>query len=1288
MSEDVVTKGIDHKKLRPIIDKVRSKIKKHPVVKKMFKKHKIDLNEIDLIPICFAKLDVSARTDHGVIYLNLDLLEDGDLNKDDHYFVHEITHYLQQTTGNKPTQGADEGEYLDNPAEIEGFQNQSEYLSDTRDEDAADEYINQVLDHHEYEGNKRQKKHDQLLRNAFYKSILKKGRAKWKKENVSKELFDPKKYESFLKGEGDAKDLLAPNKEFENVVKKNINNPYCFITFTKKPYVSTNYDSYFGKNKYNTPAGFYAYPIREIMKSSADFAKSNPYVIVTKSDPSKTLVFSKYTEQQLKQDWEKLKNKFPFAFEENEEIEKKEPLVRTLWNKIYQIRSKNKAYFTTAFVYLGYSVIYDDGFGIIHRNEPRQAIFLNPKSDINIVGIFNNIVNEVSAIMQPNVSDLLVSNYDIKDAKELLSEIDFDISNIWKLTDLEIKGLKEAVDFTKHLFTLLYLYKRTKRDIFINTLIEFNHCLPPKILSELSNDKNPYIREVAAKHTKTPPEDLDRLSRDKNNFIREEVAKNKSTLSKTLIELSKDKNESVIYNVSVNDNTPSKALFILLKHNNKKLNKNIACNFNTPSEILVELSKDENLYVRKGVASNKKTPPEILVELSKSIDFPDKGIKIAVAQNENTPPEILIELLDDENVRWHVVKNKNVPAEVFYKLVKSNDRITRETIALNENTPPEILIELLKDENPSIKKYIAQNKNTPPNALLELSKDENNYIIREVASNKSTPPEVLLELSKHKDKYIRGDVANNINAPIEALTELSKDKIPYIREAVAENKSTPLNLLEVLKNDQNHYVEKAAVENIMENKKADKIDKADKVDKVDKADKQLLRELYYQKDVLPIETLIELSKKSDRLSQIIAVTSKNATDEIFQNCINSRFPDVQNIAKTSLEEKGSSNYFEDTFPLTNDHTFEQLWFASSRLDISFEDILFLLSKQNKQINERLFKNNNAVKIIKDPNLSNEQTVDLLRLNNPTVNNWLQEEDPYEKISSKERVKLLRLALLGAPIKSLAQSSNKYVWARGIVEEAFKSVFGRSPTEAEAQIVMAVGVIESNFGKGWRAGKGAGSHNWGAVQTRSKTAPHFTHQDSSPTTGGGSKKYVARFKVYPDDVAGAADVVRLLFKSKMKQRMPDKQQRARGKDLPGPTRGELISAAAQNGDITAFSKAMFWTIYYEGFGKTFKNRIQNHAKAIQRAINKIATGTGKTPAWSVKTQDYLPVTDPKIREELAKKYPFAVSYSVPQTTTQVIQQPQQNQQQMQPQQQMQQSRQLQQQVSGLESMLWF
>jgi len=251
-------------------------------------------------------------------------------------------------------------------------------------------------------------------------------------------------------------------------------------------------------------------------------------------------------------------------------------------------------------------------------------------------------------------------------------------------------------------------------------------------------------------------------------------------------------------------------------------------------------------------------------------------------------------------------------------------------------------------------------------------------------------------------------------------------------------------------------------------------------------------------------------------------------------------------------------------------------------------------------------------------------------------------------------------------------ANLHRWAANIVNQAFQQVMGREPTSAERQIVMAVSDLESNYGKGWK-NEGAQSHNWGAVQTANKSTPQFSYEDSSA-----QGKYTTGFKAYDSDISGAADVVRLLFKAPNKQKMPDPNNafRTMGSVINGPTRGELISEAAQQGDTDAFSRAMWYTTYFEGTSPNFTDRIKTHANRIQSIVNSIASALGEPVAWSQKTSDYfLPVTsDTSVINQISNMTQKG-SVNTPPT-----QKPQQSIESILPQKQ--------QENSGLESLLWF
>jgi hypothetical protein len=156
-------KKLPYQSLNRMIKKLREFLKQDDTTKDMFKEYGVEIEEIDFIPMRFGNLDVSAKTDHGVIVFNYKLLCDGDFFEDFSYGVHEITHWLQQTTGTKPTQSSDEGSYLDNPFEQEGFQNQVQYIADNFGDQEAEEYVDQLLDHHEIDDKKEKKDKKETL---------------------------------------------------------------------------------------------------------------------------------------------------------------------------------------------------------------------------------------------------------------------------------------------------------------------------------------------------------------------------------------------------------------------------------------------------------------------------------------------------------------------------------------------------------------------------------------------------------------------------------------------------------------------------------------------------------------------------------------------------------------------------------------------------------------------------------------------------------------------------------------------------------------------------------------------------------------------------------------------------------------------------------------------------------------------------------------------------------------------------------------------------------------------
>lgn len=141
------------KKLSPhflllIINLAKQYLKNDPVMQEMCQEKGVSTDYIDLIPIKFGDLDVSARTEKGIITLNYKLLCDGNFYKDLGYICHECKHYFDQCFSDGPTQGSDDGNYLDNEFEQAAFQRQVEFMANEYGEDTAENYVDHLLKHH------------------------------------------------------------------------------------------------------------------------------------------------------------------------------------------------------------------------------------------------------------------------------------------------------------------------------------------------------------------------------------------------------------------------------------------------------------------------------------------------------------------------------------------------------------------------------------------------------------------------------------------------------------------------------------------------------------------------------------------------------------------------------------------------------------------------------------------------------------------------------------------------------------------------------------------------------------------------------------------------------------------------------------------------------------------------------------------------------------------------------------------------------------------------------------
>ena len=144
---------------KKLVSLLRKKLKNSPLARRLCEKYDEGEDFIDTIPVEFQPLDVSAKTVNGKILLNSKLLE-GDFRDNMRYIIHEFVHCLQQENGDVGD-GSD-GDYLDDPHEVEAFWYQIEGMEDMYSPEEIQEYVDGLMKHHDITGKERKEKIKEL----------------------------------------------------------------------------------------------------------------------------------------------------------------------------------------------------------------------------------------------------------------------------------------------------------------------------------------------------------------------------------------------------------------------------------------------------------------------------------------------------------------------------------------------------------------------------------------------------------------------------------------------------------------------------------------------------------------------------------------------------------------------------------------------------------------------------------------------------------------------------------------------------------------------------------------------------------------------------------------------------------------------------------------------------------------------------------------------------------------------------------------------------------------------
>lgn len=178
-------------------------------------------------------------------------------------------------------------------------------------------------------------------------------------------------------------------------LEKYSDDPNVFISFTEIHKIGINPGS-----KYRTPNGIYAYPLKQLWgdikrstyKMNVPFAGNNPNIFVFKPKYH-VKDLETYSEYDYVKDCNLLQKMFKFPLYLQQFQLKFDTFVQLVdyaertafrqtynsafWNLTRIISDDNPVKWTNIFIKLGYYGFVDYGKGIIHGNEPSQAVFFN-----------------------------------------------------------------------------------------------------------------------------------------------------------------------------------------------------------------------------------------------------------------------------------------------------------------------------------------------------------------------------------------------------------------------------------------------------------------------------------------------------------------------------------------------------------------------------------------------------------------------------------------------------------------------------------------------------------------------------------------------------------------------------------------------------------------------------------------------------------------------------------------------------------------------------------------------
>jgi hypothetical protein len=619
--------------------------------------------------------------------------------------------------------------------------------------------------------------------------------------------------------------------------------PYNYIHFSK----SAEFWGVNIKTEWNTPLGIYTYPLttgrlNRIIEKNIEFAGNYKYIHIYKVNTSNILYTESYTKSDLDKDIQKLKT-FNSSDLIDEYVSEMEERCRVnipaghLFYLVFKLsgggdpgfdESQNKSKARAIFVRLGYDVIHDSGKGIIHSNEPTQAVFFASKF-LKVLDVIENPVPKrkkdeftyegaaeatrkeqlelikkiIKAIENNNITDynasIIMLNLQAVPAKRFNYFID-KVSSILHKKAERIKRLKKARDYYKEKLQKINKFPPEELVKYIdqnkiNKMIKQRKNIE-RIIYKEQEFLNPFMKLL-----------IENIKLDHYKYFSKETYFHALVIpieyiNKAISTLKNYKLGTMLHHIAQNHKFSDGLDATPLLDSDNELNRQAAIKY-VPENLLVKLINDDNNVIRENVAKrvDKKYLPLM-------INDPSIAVKVAVLKRidkkYHSHNNFMYSPYDEIRFTLAGLTNDN---DILSKMINDRDQRIRYAVALKIDKG--LVHHFARDSQASIRTVAA--KRMPVDKLSLMYNDKEEIIIYTIFDRISSNPDDLIDIVNNKKYSILMrtvasiKVTTNLLVSDEQLYKIMNSDIEEVRQRVAQGISATDGLLKMI-NDPSHIV--------------------------------------------------------------------------------------------------------------------------------------------------------------------------------------------------------------------------------------------------------------------------------------------------------------------------------------------------------------------------------------------------------------------------------------------------------------------------------------------------